>query len=84
MKYRVVFSSRAFKEIKRFTLPVRERISDAAGALADNPRPRGCLKMQGADSYRIRIGDYRIVYEIHDRIVTVLVLEVGHRKDIYR
>lgn len=84
MKYRVVFSSRASKELKRFDLSVRERITDAADTLADDPRPHGCLKMRGADSYRIRVGDYRIVYEIHDRIVTVLVLEVGHRKDIYR
>ena len=84
MKYRVVISSRASKELKRLPLSLQERISLAAASLADDPRPHGCLKMQGRQSYRIRVGDYRIVYDIHNRIVTVVIIEVGHRKDIYR
>jgi mRNA interferase RelE/StbE len=53
--------------------------------LIQNPRPPGVLKMSGADNlWRIRIGDYRVVYEIHDERLIVLVLRVAHRKDVYR
>lgn len=53
-------------------------------AMAANPRPSGVVKMQGADNlWRIRVGDYRVVYEIHDARVLILVLNIGHRKDIY-
>ncbi len=83
MKYRVVFSSRASRELAKLPLPAQERISFAAAALSGDPRPHGCLKMRGMNSYRIRVGSYRVVYDIHDRIVTVEIVEVGHRKDIY-
>ncbi len=53
--------------------------------LADEPRPPGCRKLAGYDSvYRVRVGVYRILYEIEDRRVTVIVLKIGHRKDVYR
>ena len=52
--------------------------------LADNPRPPGSIKLKGEDSYRIRVGDYRIIYTIQDDRLIVLVIEVGHRRDIYR
>ncbi len=84
MKYRVIFSNRANRDLEDLILPVREKIAMAAQSLADNPRPHGCIKLKGSDEYRIRVGDYRVVYEIHDRVITVNVVAVGHRKDIYR
>jgi mRNA interferase RelE/StbE len=51
--------------------------------LADNPRPHGSLKLQGEDLYRIRVGSYRVIYEIHDAQVLVLVVRIRHRKDAY-
>jgi len=51
--------------------------------LANNPRPVGCIKLKGRSGYRIREGNYRIIYEINDKILTVVVIEAGDRKDIY-
>jgi mRNA interferase RelE/StbE len=63
---------------------VRERVLRAAYALADDPRPPGVRKMRGADrQYRIRVGDYRVIYEIHDDVLLVLVIEVGNRREVY-
>jgi mRNA interferase RelE/StbE len=61
-----------------------ERITEAMEGLAGNPRPRGSLKLKGEDNlYRIRVGDYRIVYEIHDDQVLILVIRIRHRKNRY-
>ncbi|MGA0557011.1 type II toxin-antitoxin system RelE family toxin [Larkinella sp. VNQ87] len=56
---------------------------EAIKALADNPRPFGCKKLKGRKGYRIRVGDYRVVYEINDGILVVLIIDVGHRREIY-
>ena len=63
---------------------MQSRVLSAIGGLAEIPRPAGCRKLQGRPGFRIRIGDYRVVYDIHDNVVTVEIIEVGHRKDIYR
>ncbi len=63
-------------------MPVYENALDS---LAKNPRPPGCVKLQGGDDlYRVRVGDYRVVYTIQDTVLVVLVVEAGHRRDIYR
>ncbi|WP_218160718.1 type II toxin-antitoxin system RelE family toxin [Arsenicibacter rosenii] len=59
------------------------RIVSRLRALADNPRPVGYKKLKGRTGYRIRIGAYRIVYEIEDGQLIILVIDIGHRKDIY-
>jgi mRNA interferase RelE/StbE len=51
--------------------------------LGSNPRPNGCKKLKGRDGYRIRVSDYRIIYEIQDNVLLVDVIDLGHRKDIY-
>jgi mRNA interferase RelE/StbE len=56
----------------------------AIADLTDNPRPYGYKKLKGEDAYRIRVGDYRIIYEIDDGKIIVTVVSVGHRKDIYK
>lgn len=61
-----------------------QRIVKAIAGLADDPRPPQSLKLSGSDKYRLRCGVYRILYEIHEDVLIVYVVKVGHRKDIYR
>ena len=64
---------------------MRVRISRAIDSLADNPVPPGARKLKGEErSYRIRVGDYRVVYDVLEEVVLVMILRIGHRKDVYR
>ena len=83
MNYAVSILRRAKKELGQLSSPSFERVCDAIQALAGNPRPPGCRKLVGRDGWRIRVGDYRVIYEIDDPARTVLVLHVGHRRNIY-
>ena len=84
MAYQVLILRRAQKALAE--LPVRDyvRVRDAIAALAQTPRPAGCLKLSGREAWRIRVGNYRVIYEIDDSRITVLVVDVGHRRDVYR
>ena len=82
--YRVTILRRAQKELGALAGEAYTRVRDAIGGLAQEPRPPGCLKLTGREGWRIRIGDYRVVYEIDDSGRTVTVLHVGHRRDVYR
>ena len=74
---------RWFRKLRDERLKVR--LTEAMARLADNPRPVGALKLHGAEArYRLRVGDYRIIYEIHDRLLVVLIVDVADRKDVYR
>lgn len=84
MTYHVGYRTSARRQLSRLAAAVQEKVVAAVDKLADNPRPPGCRKLQGRPGYRIRVGDYRIVYDIHDRVVTVEIIDIGHRKDIYR
>ena len=85
MPYRVEVKKSAVKEIAALPRRDQRRVVRAIDALADEPRPEGVRKLTGAeDVYRIRVGDYRIIYQIADNVLTVLVVRVGHRKDVYR
>ena len=83
MNYAVSILRRAQKELGQLSSPSFERVCDAIRSLAGNPRPPGCRKLVGRDGWRVRVGDYRVIYEIDDPARTVLVLHVGHRRDIY-
>jgi mRNA interferase RelE/StbE len=64
---------------------LRARFDKILDSLEHKPRPTGCVKLKGTkDSYRVRVGDYRIIYEIYDRQLVVLVIEAGHRREIYK
>jgi mRNA interferase RelE/StbE len=64
---------------------LKRRLTKALRALENDPRPAGCVKLQGGDElYRVRIGDYRIVYQVQDAMLLVLVAQIGHRREIYR
>ncbi len=84
MRYEVIISKSVRKTIKRLPVATTSRIWDSIDALEMNPRPHGAIKLQGIAAYRIRVGDFRIIYEIHDKQLIVVVAEVGNRRDIYR
>ena len=83
MAYSVNFSKHAVKELAKINEPYYSNIKQAISALAENPRPQGCKKLKGRDGYRIRTGDYRIIYDIFDHILTIDIIALGHRKNIY-
>ncbi len=83
-EYTVLILRRAQKELARLPGGAYEHVRDAIRALGQNPRPPGCLKLTGRDGWRIRVGDYRVIYEIDDEQKTVTILHVGHRRDVYR
>lgn len=74
----------AAKAYRRLQGPVKDRVRAAIDALADDPRPPGAVKLAGRDDYRVRVGDYRLVYAIHDSDRLVLVARIAHRRDVYR
>ena len=85
MRYRVDLTPRARKQLGELDKPVQARVVRKLDELADDPRPPGCKKLQGDDNlWRIRVGDYRIVFSIHDDVLLVMVARVAHRRDVYR
>ena len=84
MPYSVYILSRAQKELADAPAEIYVRIRDVIRELSQNPRPPGCLKLVGREGWRIRVGSYRVIYEIDDTEVTVTVFHVGHRRDVYR
>ena len=84
MAYSVEFKNVARKAIAKLPQDIKNRVISASMDLADNPRPTGCKKLKSCDIYRIRVGDYRILYEIHDNVLVILVVRVAHRKDVYQ
>ncbi len=83
--YEVFLEGRAERDLKRLPTDVYERILPRIQALADDPRPSDCRKVQGVDNaWRVRVGDYRVVYEVRDDADEVLVMRVRHRREAYR
>ena len=83
--YQIEWKSSSFKELKRLDRKVIQRIVSAVESLSSDPRPAGVRKLRGSErSYRIRVGEYRIVYEINDDRLIIIVIRVRHRKDVYR
>jgi mRNA interferase RelE/StbE len=84
--YQIEFARKVEKQLKTIPLSIREKIFDRIEALKKNPRPASCEKLQGSetDLFRIRQGDYRIVYTIEDKKLAILVVRVVHRKEVYK
>ena len=82
--YRLVIKPSAAKEIEALPKQDRRRIVAKIQSLSRDPRPPGCEKLSGHDQYRLRQGNYRILYEIQDLDLVVVVVKVGHRRDVYR
>lgn len=83
MPYQLTIKPSAVKALEKINEPYYSAIRTAIYNLADNPRPKGCKKLKGREGYRIRVSDYRIIYNIFDKILTIDVVSLGHRKDIY-
>lgn len=83
MTYQIEYTNSAAKELQKLDRSVIRPIVTAIAGLAQDPRPHGAIKMTGADSFRIRVGQYRVVYLIDDTVITVTVIKVAHRRDVY-
>ena len=84
MRYRVILSKSVQKELDRLPDDVVRRTLARLAQLETDPRPADVKKLKGREAWRIRVGDYRVIYEIQDRRVQVLVITIGHRREIYR
>jgi len=84
MTYKVTIAPAAERQLRKLDPQARRRIHAAIELLSENPRPPKAIQLVGgAGEWRVRTGDYRIIYEIHDDHLIVLVLRVGHRREIY-
>ena len=84
MKYSVEILRSAQKQLRKIDRRDRSRIYSAIRQLADKPRPSGTKMLSGRSAWRVRVGSFRIIYEIHDERLLVLVVAIGDRKDVYR
>jgi mRNA interferase RelE/StbE len=83
--YRLEWRRSATKDLRRIAATDVPRVVSAAEALADDPFPAGCTKLSGSErSYRIRVGDYRVLYDVFSGRLLIEVIKVGHRKDVYK
>ena len=84
MSYEVQILPKAARQIKALSVEVRQDISIAIQSLASEPRPNGVKKLLGEkDIYRVRVGNYRVLYRIVDKVLVVVVVSVGHRREVY-
>jgi mRNA interferase RelE/StbE len=84
VRYSIEFAPAAFRQLKKLDRAVQVRIYAQIDRLADDPRPPGSLKLAGRDNiFRLRVGDFRVLYNVFDGKLIVLVLKVGHRRDVY-
>ena len=84
MSYQVILPKSVRKELNRLPDEIAGKILVRLAALETDPRPPDVEKLKGRDAWRIRIGDYRVIYEIHDRVLRILVITIGHRREVYR
>ncbi|WP_105034613.1 type II toxin-antitoxin system RelE family toxin [Cryobacterium aureum] len=81
--YRIELRPAAVWALKQLDPPIRHRIQGAIAFLGQDPRPPGARRLQGREGLRVRVGDYRIIYTVTDQILTVVVVTLGHRRDVY-
>jgi mRNA interferase RelE/StbE len=85
LAYRIQFTPRAERDFKSLDGSIRGRIARRIDSLGETPYPQGIKKIEGEDElYRLRVGDYRILYQVKGKILLVLIVGIGHRRDIYR
>jgi mRNA interferase RelE/StbE len=83
--YKIVWKSSAQKELEKLPKAIISKVIKAVEQLSDTPYPQGVRKMVGVDqTFRLRIGDYRVVYNVFDNVLTIEIIRVKHRKDVYR
>jgi len=84
MTYRILIVTRASRELGDLPADVRDKVSREVRALSDEPRPSDSRKLRSREGWRIRVGAYRVIYEIDDTERAITVLHIGHRRDVYR
>lgn len=85
MQYEITYAQSVLRALRKLDRGVARRILTAVNALARDPRPPGCIQLKGGSGeMRIRVGDYRVIYDINDGEVAILVLAIGHRREVYR
>lgn len=84
MKYSLFILPRAQRELASLDAQEREKVRKAILGLQENPRPAQSRKLAGRDGWRMRVGSYRVIYEINDSVRSVTILNVGHRREVYR
>ncbi len=85
MSYEIQILPKAIRQLKSLSIEVRQKVSRTIQSLANEPRPIGVKKLSGEQNiYRMRVGNYRILYQIIDKILVVVVVSVGHRREVYR
>lgn len=83
VKYSIVLSKKAQKQLDKLPDNIANPIIESIALLEDDPRPHGCKKLKNRDGYRIRVGDYRVIYDVFDSHLLIDIIVLGHRKDIY-
>jgi mRNA interferase RelE/StbE len=84
VSYRVEFTTSAARQVKKLPRPARDRVLDAVEDLAEDPRPHGAKMLVGEETaWRIRVGDYRVIYDVFDDALTVTVIRAAHRREVY-
>ena len=85
MRYSIKIKRTAQKSLAKMSQSLQDRIVEVIKELENEPRPPGCKKLSGRDAWRIRVGDYRIIYEIQDaELIVVVIILVGHRSEVYK
>lgn len=83
-RYRIEVRPAAVRELRKLGPDIRPRIEGAIALLAEDPRPPASRRLRGQPGYRVRVGDYRIIYTVHDDVLLIVVVTVGHRRDVYQ
>ena len=82
--YEIEFRPAALRELRKIDRSTQPRIRGAIALLAQDPRPPASRQLRGRDGYRLRVGDYRIIYTIDDGVLLIVVVTIGHRREVYR
>jgi len=82
--YKIVFAKKSLKSLNKIPEKEAKKILRVLFKLKENPFPKGCAKLSGRDYYRIRIGDYRAVYKVIGNELKILIIRIGHRKEVYK
>lgn len=83
-RYRIEVRPAALRALRKLDRDVRPRIEGAIALLAEDPRPPASRPLRGRPGYRVRVGDYRIIYTVEDEVLLIVVVTLGHRRDVYR
>ena len=82
--YRIEFRPAALRELRKIDRTIQPRIRGAISLLALDPRPPASRPLRGREGYRLRVGDYRIIYSVNDGVLLIVVVTIGHRRETYR